>query len=252
MLLELNASDDRGINIIRDKIKSFAKIKSIYCPYFPKLIFLDEADALTEDAQFALRRVIEKYTQNVRFCLVCNYINKLIPALCSRCLFFKFYPIKDDILCTYLHDICNYESLSLSDNIIQTIITFSDKDFRKCINSLYFIKSIYTDLPICELENIIYHHFTGLYKLDYQMLHNILNDLTKSNIILIKELFTNLQKYVTIQNLLTCISKLIIKLRKYKLCSHFSTIEYNFYKSKQGMCDLYLQHIEIVLIDLCL
>jgi replication factor C subunit 3/5 len=84
MVLELNASDDRGIDVVRDQIKEFAGTKKIFGTGI-KLIILDEADAMTSDAQAALRRVIEKATSNARFCLICNYVNKIIPALQSRC-----------------------------------------------------------------------------------------------------------------------------------------------------------------------
>lgn len=92
MTLELNASDDRGIDVVRDQIKEFAGTKKLFSSGI-KLIILDEADAMTSDAQAALRRVIEKYTSNTRFCMICNYVNKIIPALQSRCTKFRFAPL---------------------------------------------------------------------------------------------------------------------------------------------------------------
>ena len=83
MVLELNASDDRGIDVVREQIKEFAGTKKLFSSGV-KLVILDEADAMTQDAQAALRRVIEKYTSNTRFCLICNYVNKIMPALQSR------------------------------------------------------------------------------------------------------------------------------------------------------------------------
>ena len=83
MVLELNASDDRGIDVVREQIKEFAGTKKLFSTGV-KLVILDEADAMTQDAQAALRRVIEKYTSNTRFCLICNYVNKIMPALQSR------------------------------------------------------------------------------------------------------------------------------------------------------------------------
>ena len=80
MVLELNASDDRGIDIVRGPILSFASTRTIFKKGF-KLVILDEADAMTQDAQNALRRVIEKFTENTRFCLICNYLSKPCPAL---------------------------------------------------------------------------------------------------------------------------------------------------------------------------
>ena len=96
MTLELNASDDRGIDVVRNQIKSFAGTRRLFSQGGIKLIILDEADQMTNDAQFALRRVIEKYTANARFCLICNYANKIIPALQSRCTKFRFAPLEPD------------------------------------------------------------------------------------------------------------------------------------------------------------
>lgn len=95
MILELNASDDRGIDVVREQIKTFAGTKRLFSSGF-KLIILDEADAMTQIAQNALRRVIEQYTANVRFCLICNYVGKIIPAVQSRCTKFRFAPLSGD------------------------------------------------------------------------------------------------------------------------------------------------------------
>merc|ERR1712051_618153 len=92
MVLELNASDDRGINVVRGQILNFASTRTIFNSGF-KLVILDEADAMTNDAQNALRRIIEKSTDNVRFYLICNYLSKIIPALQSRCTRFRFGPL---------------------------------------------------------------------------------------------------------------------------------------------------------------
>ena len=94
MVLELNGSDDRGIKVVREQIKDFSEYNQLFCKGV-KLVILDEADSMTYDAQFALRRVIENYTHNTRFCLICNYITKLIPALQSRCITFRFGNIDD-------------------------------------------------------------------------------------------------------------------------------------------------------------
>ena len=82
-VLELNASDDRGIGVVRERIVGFASTRTMFNKKF-KFVILDEADAMTNDAQNALRRVMEKYTENTRFCLICNYLSKIIPAIQSR------------------------------------------------------------------------------------------------------------------------------------------------------------------------
>ena len=89
---QLNASDDRGIDVVREQIKQFAETRTLFAKGF-KLIILDEADMMTTAAQAALRRIIEQYTKNVRFCIICNYVNKITPAIQSRCTRFRFSPL---------------------------------------------------------------------------------------------------------------------------------------------------------------
>ena len=98
MVLELNASDDRGIDVVREQIKEFASTRQMFSSA-PKLIVLDEADNMTNPAQFSLRRVIEKFTRNARFCIICNYASKIIPALQSRCTRFRFAPLSKEQVC---------------------------------------------------------------------------------------------------------------------------------------------------------
>lgn len=95
-VLELNASDDRGIDVVRGQIKAFASTRNMFSMHQDtfKLIILDEADAMTQAAQAALRRIMEQYTRNVRFCIICNYVNKIIPAIQSRCTRFRFAPLE--------------------------------------------------------------------------------------------------------------------------------------------------------------
>jgi replication factor C subunit 3/5 len=93
MVLELNASDDRGIDVVREQIKDFASSRKLFS-HGLKLVILDEADAMTRVAQFALRRVIEKYTKSTRFCILANQVNRIIPALQSRCTRFRFGPLE--------------------------------------------------------------------------------------------------------------------------------------------------------------
>lgn len=90
---QLNASDDRGIDVVREEIRTFAQSRTLGYSKGYKLIILDEADMMTTAAQAALRRVIEQYTKNARFCIICNYVNKIIPAIQSRCTRFRFSPL---------------------------------------------------------------------------------------------------------------------------------------------------------------
>lgn len=108
MTLELNASDDRKISVVRERIKDFASTKTIFDTGL-KLVILDEADAMTSDAQAALRRIIENYSRTTRFCLICNHINKIIPAIQSRCTKFRFGPLKESQLRARLEYIAEQE-----------------------------------------------------------------------------------------------------------------------------------------------
>ena len=133
--IELNASDERGIGIIRGKIKDFARTAPIGNSQF-KIIFLDEADALTSDAQSALRRTIEKYTRICRFILSVNYSSKIIEPIQSRCTVFRFSPIKKDDTQEHILKISKSEKLDISDDGLETLIFMSRGDLRKAINVL--------------------------------------------------------------------------------------------------------------------
>jgi len=132
---ELNASDERGIGIIRGKIKDFARTAPIGKSGF-KIIFLDEADSLTNDAQSALRRTIEKYTHICRFVLSVNYSSKVIEPIQSRCTVFRFSPIKPDDVKKYMRVIAQKEKLEITKDGLETLIFISRGDLRKAINIL--------------------------------------------------------------------------------------------------------------------
>ena len=133
--IELNASDERGIGIIRGKIKDFARTAPIGKSQF-KIIFLDEADSLTADAQSALRRTIEKYTRICRFILSVNYSSRVIEPIQSRCTVFRFSPIKEDDVKKYMRKIASAEKLDIASDGLETLIFISRGDLRKAINIL--------------------------------------------------------------------------------------------------------------------
>jgi replication factor C subunit 3/5 len=135
MVLELNASDDRGINSVREDIKKFAESDNIFNRGI-KLIILDEADSMTYDAQFALRRIIEKYSPSTRFCLICNYMNKIVPAIISRCLLLRFTPIDNDGLIKYIKIIEKNENLNMDNDVVNTLCYIANGDMRKAVNTL--------------------------------------------------------------------------------------------------------------------
>jgi DNA polymerase III delta prime subunit len=129
-VLELNASDERGIRVVREKIKTFAQ-KSADDDF--KIIILDEADAMTTDSQFALRRIIEKYSINTRFVLICNYINKIISPLLSRCSVFRFKTMEYSNITNILNDIMEKENIIIDKKLSSRLIK---DDLRKSINNL--------------------------------------------------------------------------------------------------------------------
>lgn len=135
MVLELNASDDRGIGVVRQEIQDFASTKSVFCRNF-KLIVLDECDAMTKDAQFALRRVIEKYARNARFCLICNHVSKIIPALQSRCTRFRFPPLPQEFVQRRVREICDLEGIDVDPTGTEAVCKLGRGDMRQTLNIL--------------------------------------------------------------------------------------------------------------------
>lgn len=133
--LELNASDERGIDTIRTKVKDFARTVPMDGHSF-KIIYLDEADALTKDAQHALRRTMEKYTETARFILACNWFSKIIPPIQSRAAIFRFSPIPASKVVDYLKKIAKSEGLTITDKALELIVYQAEGDLRKAINTL--------------------------------------------------------------------------------------------------------------------
>ena len=142
---ELNASDERGIDIVRNKIKTFAKTAPIGGASF-KIIFLDEADALTNDAQSALRRTMEKYSGNCRFILSCNYSSKIIEPIQSRCAIYRFRSLTEDAVSKRIRYIAEAEELPITEDGINALVYVSGGDMRKAVNSLQAAAFIQKDI----------------------------------------------------------------------------------------------------------
>jgi replication factor C subunit 2/4 len=144
-VLELNASDERGISIVREKVKDFARMqltnpppgyKARYpCPPF-KIIILDEADSMTQDAQSALRRTMETYSKITRFCLICNYVTRIIDPLASRCSKFRFKSLDQGNAERRLREIAETEGVPIEDGAVDALIKSSEGDLRKAITYL--------------------------------------------------------------------------------------------------------------------
>jgi replication factor C subunit 2/4 len=183
-VLELNASDDRGISVVREKVKKFAQMsvsRSADCPSF-KIIILDEADSLTGDAQAALRRIIEKYTKITRFCLICNYISKIIDPLASRCIKFRFKPISDETHLARLQLIADAEGVQASAEAYQRLMDLAEGDLRRSINTLQstvllFGKQVHADMvrevaALPPLE-VVYSLYSAAQSSDFNVLQAV-------------------------------------------------------------------------------
>jgi replication factor C subunit 3/5 len=188
MVMKLDASDDRGINSVREDIKGFAE-KSNMFQKGVRLIILDEADSMTFDAQFALRRIIEKYSATIRFCLICNYENKIIPAIRSRCANFRFSNIDIKHINFKLNQIAISEKLKFEPEVINTISILAKGDLRKAINLLQSIsmQSDFITVDLCyetagipsngEIKQIIDILINN--KIDFDKAYLIINNLIK-------------------------------------------------------------------------
>jgi len=143
--IELNASDERGIDVVRQKVKDFARTKAIKNVPF-KVIFLDEADALTREAQQALRRTMENYTNTCRFILSCNYSSKIIDPIQSRCVSFRFKILEKKDIAEVIKKVAEKEKLSISQDAYEAVYEASEGDCRKAINLLQATASIALDI----------------------------------------------------------------------------------------------------------
>eukprot|EP00877_Chromochloris_zofingiensis_P010586 jgi/Chrzof1/5781/Cz16g15180.t1 len=140
-VMELNASDERGINVVREKVKSFAAasvgqpVPGYPCPPY-KLLILDEADSMTQDAQNALRRTMEAYSKVTRFCFICNYVSRIIEPLASRCAKFRFKPLHQGIMHDRVKFICDKENVVLDGDALNLLGDISGGDLRKAVTTL--------------------------------------------------------------------------------------------------------------------
>ena len=176
--LILNASDERGIDTVRNKIKNFAKQK-IYSNSLDhkiqfKLIILDEADSMTPEAQTALRRIMEKYSEITRFCFICNYVNKIIKPISSRCAVFRFKKVDRRLIENRLNEICKNENCEDLKDIIPIISLNTNGDLRQSIIMLESVKKL--DSNILNMCGIIPK---GVISLSYKSFDNMVEEIDK-------------------------------------------------------------------------
>jgi len=202
--LELNASDERGIDVVRNRIKDFARTSSYGMVPF-KMILLDEADALTSPAQTALRRTMERFARTSRFTLVVNYSSKIIEPIQSRCALFRFAPLSKEDVKKKVIQICQNEGLEITDEGIHTLLEETKGDLRKVINILQATSAISNtvtpDLVFSvlgkahphEVEDMITIAIAGEFFDARKQLRRILIDHGLSGVDLLKQMTTVIQ-----------------------------------------------------------
>ncbi|MSS74975.1 replication factor C small subunit [Candidatus Pacearchaeota archaeon] len=186
--LELNASDERGIDVIRQKVKDFARTRALENIPF-KVIFLDEADALTKEAQQALRRTMENYTNTCRFIMSCNYSSNIIDPIQSRCVVFRFKLLEKKDVVEVIKRIAEKEKLTLTPEALETLYEASEGDCRRAINLLQATASIAMDIN-AEMINMISssNRPTGVrVVLDYALAGDFINGRDKLLEVMLKE-----------------------------------------------------------------
>ena len=151
--LELNASDARGIDTVRNNIKSFCRLKAVGSPF--RIIFLDEVDNMTKDAQHALRREMEMYTKTSSFILSCNYSSKIIDPIQSRCAIFRFVPVKGHQIIGRLEYIAKAENLNITMGAIENIVYFAEGDLRRAVNILQASATVGEEINEKSIQDVV-------------------------------------------------------------------------------------------------
>jgi replication factor C subunit 3/5 len=235
MVMKLDASDDRGINSVREDIKGFAEKSNMFQKGI-RLIILDEADSMTYDAQFALRRIIEKYSSTLRFCLICNYENKIIHAIKSRCANFRFNNIDVKHICYKLNQIGILENIKFEPSAINVIAELAHGDLRKAINLLQsiYLQNKYITIDLCykisgiptkdEIQNIIsiLTDDNVLFNEAYNIINEIIIDNGYTLSAILKELII---KILNNENILIKSTKIIVDLSDLENMITKTTIE---------------------------
>ena len=215
MVMILNASEERGIETVRTRIKQFSNtlgyIQNPNTPSF-KLIILDEIDAMTDEAQTILKRIIEQYILNVRFCFICNYLKKINPAIQSRCILFRFKPLPTELTYEFIIGVCEKENLQITKKAVDILIKKANGDLRKILNILQS-SYMHNDLEY-NSENTV----------NENTISKLMSSPTKKNIITILQIIQTKTldvAFTEIFNLLKteCLSLLEIINELYELCT---------------------------------
>ena len=243
-VIELNASDERGINVIREKIKTYAKLAVNNNKDIPpwKIIILDEADSMTSDSQFALRRIMEEYSKVTRFCIICNYHNKIIDPIISRCSLFRFRPIPHKQIIDKLNEIVKDEKMKCSKKNLIKIVKLCRGDLRKAVNFLQRCHNSFGN----KINNELLDEISGIIK-EKELLNYLckLKEMdTESIDIIVKEFYN---KGYSLVNQILPIHELIIKdkdftsKQKSSILEKLVEIDHNLIKG----CDEFIQFMRL-------
>jgi len=243
-IIELNASDERGINVIREKIKMYAKKSVNLQEGIPpwKIIILDEADTMTSDSQFALRRIMEEYSKVTRFCIICNYHDKIIEPIISRCSLFCFKPISNENIIEKLSLINISEKCNIDKLLLEKISNISRGDLRKAINLLQNCNNSYDSKTNIELL----YEFSGYIPQDkFNKLFEYIFKKDMHNIdLIINELYIN--GYSIVNQIILfhdyIINSKLNNEQKSKIIHKISDVDQNLIKG----CDEYIQFIRLI------
>jgi len=218
--LELNASDARGIDVIRTYIKDFAKAKPpLNIPF--KILILDEADNMTAPAQQALRRTMEKYTQNCRMILICNYSNKIIPPIQSRCVVFRFSSLSSNDIKERLKFVAKQENISITNDGLNALVEVSRGDCRRAINYLQscgtisqkvdqdIVFRVAGEVPPERIKEILQTAIQGQLDSSINLLNNVIKEYGLSGISIIKNIHREIYNLSISEKIKIELSKLL-------------------------------------------
>lgn len=235
MTLEINASEERGIDIVRDRITTFANNQPTFAwnrdEKLLKLIILDEADSMTFDAQIALKNIFDTFAQTTRICLICNCIKKIHISLVSRCVKFRLHPHPHKKILDHIKNICVNEKINISQEAIDEIITCSHGDMRKVINILQSIQTAYPKIDFVCVQKYLNEIPTDTFDIIVSSLNN--NSINQSSLFIKDILYKN---GFSFHELITTIGmKLsddtIKKDNKFELISNLGKIEYQLFSN---------------------
>lgn len=237
MTININGSDDKGIDVIRELIKSFV-LKTNFDSLTEKkrkhkIILIDEADSLTYDAQFSLGSVIESSVESARFCLTCNLSYKIIGALQSRCISYRFQPIDELKHLEHLKNICCKENVKITDKTLKHLVTNSNGDMRKSLNTLQCLAYTFKN-SVINIEKLYKSICCPTPKEKKELVNTIINNNFRTNFQIVKKLIED-NSYSLLDILYILFDYIVIcdKEQDYKLniIEKFSEIEINLSKT---------------------